>query len=63
MKFRQESDMKTLFFSAVEVIEENKVPQEEMYKAGKIQFNTSDILSPHDVLSAIKVRFVVLATY
>ena len=47
--------MKTLFFSAVEVIEEKNLSKDEIGNEGTIYFNTSHILSPHQVLSALKV--------
>jgi len=50
----KESDMKTLFFSAVEVTEENKIIHVDTHKNDHICFNTENILTPHDVLSAIK---------
>jgi len=46
--------MKTLFFSAVEVIEEKNLSKDEIGNEGTIYFNTSHILSPHQVLSALK---------
>ena len=46
--------MKTIFFSAVEITEE-KVIGDENIKTENISFNTEKIMTPHDVLSAIKV--------
>jgi len=50
----KESDMKTLFFSAVEVAEENKIIHVDTHKNDHICFNTENILTPHDVLPTIK---------
>ena len=46
--------MKTIFFSAVEITEE-KIIGDENIKTENISFNTEKIMTPHDVLSAIKV--------
>ena len=52
--------MKTLFFSAVEVTEENKIKHDDTHKNDHICFNTENILTPHDVLSAIKVSLIII---
>ena len=52
--------MKTLFFSALEVTEENKNTHDATHKNDNICFNTENILTPHDVLSAIKVSLIII---
>lgn len=52
--------MKTLFFSAIEISNHDPDPNESHSQdsndtSKEITFNTPDIMSPHDVLSAIKV--------
>ena len=55
----KESDMKTLFFSAIEGSNTDiAITREDGGNVSNIAaFNTRYILNPHDVLSAIKVRF------
>ena len=50
----EESDMKTLFFSAVDAIEKKQDTDYENSNTEKIAFNTEHVMTPHDVVSAIK---------
>ena len=57
-EYFKESDMKTLFFSAIEISnpdnDPNKTHSQEINTSKSIAFNTPYIMNPHEVLSAMK---------
>ena len=51
--------MKTLFFSAMDIsnIDVTNSAEDDTNSFENVKFNTHHILNPHEVLSAIKVRY------